>query len=149
MNYQFASSVDTANNGFLNHANGLGLGLVFVMRQPLDLPMRLARLKQASADERAAEARRRQALGGIAWDIDSAYANVVEARGRYERTRHAEKVARGWYHAMDDQIGNTPGIGRDIADAARNYFELRLRHLQSIMDVNVSTAALRRAAGVD
>ena len=55
----------------------------------------------------------------------------------------------GWYRAMDDQIGNIGGIGRDIADAARNYFELRLRHLQAIMDVNVNTAQLRRVAGVD
>jgi outer membrane protein TolC len=147
--YGYASAIDNPANAFMSHPNALGMGLLLVVRQPLDLAMRLARLSQATADERAFAARRKQALGGIAWDIDSAYANAEEARARYERTGHAEKVARGWYRAMDDQIGQTAGIGRDIADAARNYFELRLRHLQAIMDVNVTTAALRRAAGVD
>ena len=48
-----------------------------------------------------------------------------------------------------DLDGTLVDSRRDIADAARNYFELRLRHLQSIMDVNVNAAALKRAAGVD
>ena len=37
---------------------------------------------------------------------------------------------------------------RDLVDAARSYFELRMRHLQSIMDVNMAMATLKQAAGV-
>jgi hypothetical protein len=39
------------------------------------------------------------------------------------------------------------GNARDLVEAARNYFELRLRHLQSIMDVNVAVTQLKMASG--
>jgi outer membrane protein TolC len=38
---------------------------------------------------------------------------------------------------------------KDLVDAARSYFEMRLQHLSAIMDLNVSLAALKRAAGVE
>ncbi|HZS38721.1 MAG TPA: TolC family protein, partial [Polyangia bacterium] len=147
--YGYAQSVESPSNAFMSHANFLGAGLFLVMHQPLDFAMRLARLDQARADERAMEWRRKQALGGIAWEIEGAYANLEEARRRFELTRHAEKVARGWYNVMNSQISGTPQDTRDLSEAARNYFELRIRHLQSIMDVNVALAALHRATGVN
>jgi outer membrane protein, multidrug efflux system len=148
--YGYASAIDSPSNAFMSHANFLGAGLFLVMHQPLDIGMRLARLEQARADERAMEARRKQALGGIAWDVAGSYANLEEARLRYERLGHAEKVARGWYSAMDSQIDSGGAQStRDSAEAARNYFELRIRHLQAIMDVNLALAQLHRVTGVN
>ncbi len=144
--YALASAIDNPFNAFMLHPNALGVGLLLVAQQPLDLPMRLARLSQARADERAAEARRKQAQGGIQWDIATAYANLQEARERLAITGHAEKTARGWYRRNDDAL--TPEL-RELAESARVYFENRLRHLQAIMDVNIAVAALRRATGVD
>jgi len=37
---------------------------------------------------------------------------------------------------------------RDLVDSARSYFELRLKHLQSIMDVNMAVAGLKQASGM-
>ena len=39
------------------------------------------------------------------------------------------------------------GSPRDLVEAARNYFELRLRHLQAIMDVNMAVTQLKMASG--
>jgi outer membrane protein TolC len=148
--YGYAQSVDNPSNAFMQHTDVLGVSLLLVMRQPLDFGMRLARLEQAAADERAAQQRRKQALGGIEWDIASAYANLEEAHKRYDRTGHAEKISRGWYRSLGDKLDSGEAqTTRDLAEAARNYFEMRIRHLQSIMDVNVARAQLRRSTGVN
>ena len=147
--YGFAQGVDDPVNAFVNHPNTLSLGLYLAIRQPLDFGPRLGRLTQAKAEERQLEAKRREALGGIALEIDRAYAATKEALKRSERTEHGEKLALGWFRSVDDNMKLGIGDSRDLADAARNYFELRLRHLQSMIDFNIAVAALQRAAGID
>jgi outer membrane protein TolC len=146
--YSYAQSVDSPTNAFMNQPNSLGASLVVGLRQPLDIALRLAQWDQAKADERAAVARRREALGGIAFDIERAWADAHEARRRSERAAHGEKVARGWYNAVDQALSLGLAESRDLADAARNYFDYRLKHLQSLMDINITLAVLKRAAGL-
>jgi outer membrane protein TolC len=148
-NYSYMSDADNPNNAFMNHPNSLGASLLLVMRTQLDIPERLAKHRQARADERALEAKRREALGGIALEIERAYADAEEARKRADETNHGEKLARGWYNAVDQNLQLGTAEARDLVDAARSYFELRLKHLQSIMDMNIAVAALRRASGVE
>ncbi len=147
--YGYAQSVDDPVNAFMNHPNTLSLGLYLAIRQPLDFGPRLGRLAEARAQERMLDAKRREALGGIALEIDRAYAATKEAQRRSERTQHGEKLALGWFRSVDDNMKLGIGDSRDLADAARNYFELRLRHLQSIIDFNIAVAELRRASGVE
>ena len=147
--YTYTSSVDTPQNYFLSHPTTLTANMLLTLRMPLDLAQRHSRLVQARADERAAEARRKASLGSIALEIETAYANAEEARARLERTHHAEKLARGWYRAVDDQVQLGVGQSRDLVEAARSYFEMRMRHLQAIMDTNVALVYLRRMTGVD
>ncbi|HEY7954146.1 MAG TPA: TolC family protein [Polyangia bacterium] len=149
-NYSYASSIDDAPSAFMSHMNGLGASFALVMHAPLDIGLRLGRLAQARADDRAMEARRRQALGGIAIEIDTAYANHQEADAREDETAHGEKVARGWYNAVDqDMQAGLYTEGRELTEAARAYFDFRLRHLQAIMDSNVTLAWLERTTGVE
>lgn len=147
-NYGYAQSIDDPQNAFMNHPNTLGAGLALVIRYNLDVPLRLANVSKAKADERMLVQRRRQALGGISIEIENAWLEARAARRRSDLLAHSEKVARGWYNAVDQSIQVGVAESRDLVDAARNFFELRMRHLQSIMDVNMATAALRQAAGV-
>ncbi|MDB4969620.1 MAG: hypothetical protein JWN44_5309 [Myxococcales bacterium] len=146
--YAYAQSVDDPQNAFMNHPNALGAGLALVVRYNLDVPMRLANLSKAKADERVLQQRRRQALGGISIEIENAWLDARAARRRTDLLAHSEKVARGWYNAVDQNLQVGVAESRDLVDAARNFFELRMRHLQSIMDVNMATTALKQAAGV-
>ncbi len=146
--YAYAQSVDDPQNAFMNHPNALGAGLSLVLRYNLDVPERLATRAKASADERMITARRKQALGGIYIDIENAWLDARVARRRSELLAHSEKVARGWYNAVDQNLQVGVAESRDLVDAARNFFELRMRHLQSIMEVNMATATLKQAAGV-
>jgi outer membrane protein TolC len=146
--YAYAQSVDDPQNGFMNHPNALGAGLSLVMRYNLDVPQRLASRAKAAADERIITARRKQALGGIYIEITNAWLDARAARRRSELLAHSEKVARGWYNAVDQNLQVGVAESRDLVDAARNFFELRMRHLQSIMDVNMATTTLKQTAGV-
>jgi outer membrane protein TolC len=146
--YAYAGAVDDPQNGFMNHPNALGAGLSLVFRYNLDIPQRLASRAKAAADERLITERRKQALGGIYIEIENAWLDARVARRRSDLLAHSEKVARGWYNAVDQNLQIGVAESRDLVDAARNFFELRMRHLQSIMDVNMSTATLKQTAGV-
>jgi outer membrane protein TolC len=148
-NYSYVGDVDDPHNAFMNHPNSLGVGLALAFRQPLDIPLRLAGFSKARAEERAFEQRRKEALGGIALEIEKAFADSDAARSRQKLTAHGEKIARGWYTSVDQllQVGTVES--KDLVDAARSYFEMRLQHLSAIMDLNVALAALQRAAGVE
>ncbi len=146
--YALATSVDNPENAFLNHPNALGAGLALVIRYNLDVPQRLANRSKAVADDRVARARGQQALGGIYVEIENAWLDARAARRKSDVLAHMEKVARGWYNAVDQNLQVGVAESRDLVDAARNYFELRMRHLQSIMDVNMAVATLKQAAGV-
>jgi outer membrane protein TolC len=146
--YAYAQSVDDPYNGFMNHPNALGAGLSLVLRYNLDVAERLATRTKAAADERQAIARRKQALGGIYIEIENAWLDARAARRRSQLLGHSEKVARGWYNAVDENLQVGVADARDLVDAARNFFELRMRHLQSIMDVNMAAATLKQTAGV-
>ena len=146
--YAYAQSVDDPQNAFMNHPNALGAGLSLVVRYNLDVPMRLANYAKAAADQRMALERRKQALGGISIEIENAWLDARSARRKTELLAHSEKVARGWYNAVNENLQVGVAESRDLVDAARNYFELRMRHLQSIMDTNMAIASLKQASGV-
>ncbi|HXU71600.1 MAG TPA: TolC family protein [Polyangia bacterium] len=146
--YAYAQSVDDPQNAFLNHPNALGAGFALVLRYNLDVPQKLAAHSKAVADDLVAVARRRQALGGIYIDILNDWLDARAARRKSEIAGHSEKVARGWYNSVDQNLKVGVAESRDLVDAARSYFELRMRHLQTIMELNMAMATLKQAAGV-
>jgi outer membrane protein TolC len=146
--YAYASAIDDPQNGFLNHPNALGAGFSLVLRYNLDVAERLANRSKAAADNRMAVQRRKQALGGIYIEIENAWLDARAARRKSEILNHSEKVARGWYNAVDQNLQVGVAESRDLVDAARSFFEYRMRHLQSIMDVNMAMATLKQTAGV-
>jgi outer membrane protein TolC len=146
--YGLATGVDDPQNAFMNRPNYLGGGIALALRQPLDFALRLGRYDEAKAQERQLEARRDQALGAIGIEIRKAWLDAAEARDRTHILAHSEKVARGWYTATDTALQTGVADARDVAESARNYVELRLRHLQALMDRNVTLCTLRNTAGL-
>lgn len=131
-------------------ANGIPVPML-VLNMPIDFGVRATRIQQAAADERAAVERRKWALGGIDVDVAGAYANYDEARTREKKLAHAEKVSRGWYSIVDRNMAQgltTSTDARELTDAARTYFDFRIRHMQAINDTNVTLAWLKRTTGL-
>ena len=127
--YAYAQSVDDPQNAFLNHPNALGAGFSLVVRYNLDIPAAAGRALQGDRRRALAGARRRQALGGIYIEIENAWLDARSARRRADLLGTREKVARGWYNAVDQNLQVGVAESRDLVDAARNYFELRMQHL--------------------
>lgn len=146
-NYAYASSVDDPRNSFFSRPNNLGFGLALVVRQQLDFGVRSGRYEQARAEERLAESKQKLAQAGMQLEVDRAFAEAKEARDRAVRTHRAERVARNWVNAVDQNLELGIGESRDLVDAARGYLEMRLRNLQAILDVHTTLAALQRASG--
>jgi outer membrane protein TolC len=146
--YGLATGMDDPQNAFMNRPNFLGAGLALAFRAPLDYALKLGKYDEARAQERMFEAKREQALGGIGLEVRKAWLDAAEARNRRKILAHSEKVARGWYTATDQALQTGVADARDLAESARNYFELRLRHLQALMDQNVTLCTLKNTAGL-
>jgi outer membrane protein TolC len=146
--YGYASNMDTPQNWYLSRPSYLNANFGLQLHQPLDFGLRTGRYMQARHEELQRRAQLAQTIVGYSTELAQAHANWDEARGRADETGRGERVARGWFNALD-QSSNT-GLttdSREMIEAARNYFEFRLRHVAAIFDANLALATLRRAAG--
>jgi outer membrane protein TolC len=146
--YGYASGLDSPANYFMWRPTYLRADFILQLSMPLDFGPRYFRLKQARADERATHAREQAALETWSIEVHRIWADAREAVGRAKANKHAEKIARGWYNAIDQQVASGIGDGRDVAESARLFFEYRLRYLQSMFDANTQVSGLERAAGI-
>jgi outer membrane protein len=146
---RFASSVQDSENAFVNHVNTPSFLFALGIRQPLDIIQKFMIYRRSAAEASVIVAQRGAAQAGVQFEIDQAYADLKEARDRMGIAERGQKVARGWLTAVQQNLDLGTAEPRDLVDAARQYFELRLRYFQAINDVNYATARLRRASGVD
>jgi outer membrane protein TolC len=143
--------VDSPHNAFMWRPTAGNVTWNLWLHLPLDLAQRAFSLKRARSDEALMAARRKESLGNWGADVARAFCDHEEARRREERLGHAEKVARGWYTIVDQNMSqglSASTDARELTDAARIYFDYRIRRLQAIMDANVTWAALERATGL-
>ena len=148
--YAYASSVDTPRNAYFNdpfHALGAGIAAGFHM--PLDLGVKNARAAKLHAEAKEAEQKRREAVGGIAFEVEKAHTELMEAGKRTKVMQKGEKAGRQWIVAIAQNIAVGVSEAKDFSDALLAFFQARVRYLQSMYDYNVATAALTRATGVD
>ena len=148
--YAYASSVDTPQNAYLNdpfHALGAGIAAGFHM--PLDLGVKNAHAAKLHAEAKEAEQRRREALNGIAFEVEKAHTELTEAGKRTTVMQKGEKAGRQWIAAVAQNIAVGVAEAKDFSDALLAFFQARVRYLQSMYDYNIAAAALTRATGVD
>jgi len=149
LDYRYAPTVEDSTNAFVNHANQVGYSAFLTLHQPLDFVERHAHYLKARADADQMAAQRKLAETGIGWEIAQAWANLTEARKRLKVADRGQHVAQGWLNAVRENIDLGTADSRDLVEAARSYYELRLRYYQAIFDANVDVAVLRKASGVE
>jgi outer membrane protein, multidrug efflux system len=146
----YASSIDDPQNAFYNDPfNSMGAGVAAALRLPLDLGVRNARAAQIRADADEAMHRRREAMGGIGFEVERAHASLREATKRLAAVRLGEKAAKAWITAVGANFATGLAEAKDFADALVNSFQFRIRALQAIFDVNMAAASLARATGTE
>lgn len=146
--FAYASSIDNPKNAFFaDPFNTLSAGLAAALRVPLDLGVRNARSAKLQAEADEAYHRRREALGGIAFEVDRAHADMSEAQKRLKIMQSGEKTGKMWITSVAQNFAAGLAETKDFSDALVNYFQFRVKTLQAIFDLNMAAASLGRAVG--
>ena len=148
VSFAYAPTIDSPQNAFANNPfNGYGGGIAAAMRLPLDFGPRLARGDRTRAEAEEIEDRRREALGGVGFEVSKAYLELSEAETRLGEVHKGEKAGKAWVAAVSQNFALGLADARDFQDALLQSFKMRTFALQAVYDLNVSTAALSRATG--
>ena len=128
--------------------NGAGLGYGLVYMWELGIGERYARLRQARADEELARAMRRHALGGVAYEVESAYAETLEQTRAYEARRHARDLSRSWLDRVRDELARNETNVEAVSDAFGMWMSQEIAYLRALARLHQVRAELHRAAGL-
>jgi outer membrane protein TolC len=148
--YSRASTIDNPKNAFLSdpfNTRTPSFGGALALRLPIDLGVRNAKAAQVHAEAEESAQRRREALGGITYEVQKAYTALTEAQKRLEAVRRGERYAKQWITAVSANFATGLAETRDFTDALVQSFQFRIRSYQAIFDLNVAAATLSRATG--
>jgi outer membrane protein TolC len=140
---------DQLNPYIRDDANYLRYGAALAMRWQLDFLPDAARLAQANAAVEELRETERYALGGIGVEVETAYAQVVDALARERAYGSAQRTARQWIIAVQQSIDVGTKDESDLVDAARQWATQRYNHLNATMDLNVAWSNLALATAWD
>jgi outer membrane protein TolC len=148
--YASTSSVDDPQNAFYSDPfNFFTAGFGLALSWKLDQVQQYGQYQKARAEARATKAQEAEAVAGIDLEIKRAWADLVEAQGRMDAASKGEKAARQWLVAVSQNLAAGLAETRDLTDALVGYFQLRLRNLQAMYDVNVGWSELARTIGTN
>ena len=148
--YAVAPSATPQNTAWIGDGyNGFGAGFAFGVDWGLDLLPKNARVHYAESQLEEVRALERYALGGVAVEVENAYASAVEAKTREENWERAEHRSKRWISSVQDAIDLGTKDDRYIIDPLRAYVFARANHVQALMDLNVALSELARVTGWD
>jgi outer membrane protein TolC len=119
------------------------------LRWNLDLLPQAARERQAESQLEENRALERSALGNAMYEVEKAYADALEAKGREEAWDKAEHIAKEWISLVQDHIDLGTADERALLEPMRSYGSARMQHLTALMDYNVAMSGLALASGWD
>jgi multidrug efflux system outer membrane protein len=121
----------------------------FGLRWSLDLLPQAARERQAESQLEETRATERSALGNAMYEVEKAYADALEAKGREEAWDKAEHIAKQWISLVQERIDLGTADERALLEPLRSYGSARVQHLTALMDYNVAMSNLAFASGWD
>lgn len=148
--YAIAPSATSQNTAWIGDPfNGFGAALAFGVEWGLDLLPKNARVSAAESQLEEARAMERYALGGVAVEVENAYASAAEANAREQNWDRAEHRAKRWISNVQDAVDLGTKDERYIVEPLRAYVFARANHVQALMDFNVALSELARVSGWD
>jgi outer membrane protein TolC len=115
----------------------------------LDLLPKAARAAQAESQLEESLALQEGSLGTALAEVEKAYADAREARGREAILSDAEHDAKQWVAIVEDQVDLGTVDEGALLEPLRAYGSARVRHLYALMDYNVAMSSLALASGWD
>jgi len=142
-----AEITDQRNPFAFDPANYSSYGLGLAMRWKLDFFPQTARIAKAQADLEEMRATERYALGGVAVEVEKAFAEAQDAKRRLDAWSRATQFAKQWLIKV--QQGMDLGLfeGEDIVEPAKEYALKKFSEMSATYDYNGAVSQLAVAPG--
>ncbi|WP_437960016.1 TolC family protein [Sorangium sp. So ce119] len=124
-------------------------GAALVLQWKLDLLPQSARVRFAEAQLEEMAATQRLAMGGVATEVETAYAEVVEAQRRLDAYAKAARYGKRWLVMVQQGIDVGTMAEKDLIDPAKAYATNRFNQLNATMDLDMAMSRLAKATGWD
>ncbi|WP_437614858.1 TolC family protein [Sorangium sp. So ce834] len=124
-------------------------GAALVLQWKLDLLPQSARIRFAEAQLEEMAATQRFAMGGVATEVETAYAEVVEAQKRLDAYTKAAKYGKRWLVMVQQGIDVGTMAEKDLIDPAKAYATNRFSQLNATMELDMAMSRLAKATGWD
>ncbi len=143
-----AAPTDDPENAFFNDPfNYFGAGFGIAMRWKWDQVQQYGKYKVARAEASQDMAKREEALAGIDLEIKKTWVELNEASDRLTAAEKGSKAARKWLVATSQNLAAGLCEPKELTDALLAFFQLKLKHLQAVFDLNVGWQELKRVVG--
>ena len=144
----YAPTIEIPWNAYYNNSyNYYGAGFGLALNWRWDQYQQYRQLRVAKLELEEMQARRAEGNAGIDLDVQRAWHDLKEARARLDATKKGEKTARKWLATVQQNLAAGLAETRDMTDSLLSYFQLRVRHLWAMFDVNVAWSELGRVVG--
>ncbi|WP_438029383.1 TolC family protein [Sorangium sp. So ce233] len=124
-------------------------GAALVLQWKLDLLPQSARVRFAEAQLEEMAATQRLAMGGVATEVETAHAEVVEAQRRLDAYAKAARYGKRWLVMVQQGIDVGTMAEKDLIDPAKAYATNRFSQLNATMDLDMAMSRLAKATGWD
>ncbi|WP_437839621.1 TolC family protein [Sorangium sp. So ce1153] len=124
-------------------------GAALVLQWKLDLLPQSARIRFAEAQLEEMAATQRFAMGGVATEVETAYAEVTEAQRRLDAYTKAARYGKRWLVMVQQGIDVGTMAEKDLIDPAKAYATNRFNQLNATMDLDMAMSRLAKATGWD
>jgi outer membrane protein TolC len=120
-----------------------------VFQWKLDILPQTARIRFAEAQLDEIRAQQRFALGGVAAEIEQAYAEVIDWKKRVDIYAKAVQTAKRWLVMVQQGIDVGTIAEKELLDPAKAYALNRFNQLNAIMELDMAMSRLAKATGWD
>lgn len=140
---------DQLNPYVTDPGNYFRYSAALVFQWKLDILPQTARIRFAEAQLDEIRAQQRFALGGVAAEIEQAYAEVIDWKKRADIYAKAVQTAKRWLVMVQQGIDVGTIAEKELLDPAKAYALNRFNQLNAIMELDMAMSRLAKATGWD
>ena len=140
---------DQLNPYVVDPGNYFHYSAALVFQWKLDFLPQTAKIRFAEAELDEIHAQQRFALGGVAAEVELAYAEVVDWKKRVDIYARAVQTAKRWLVMVQAGIDVGTIADKELLDPAKAYALNRGNQLNAIMELDMAMSRLAKATGWD
>lgn len=128
---------------------GVSAGFLFALRWRLDVPQKLADVREARAKTSLAASKLDIARTKLELDVRMLHQKLTDKIRLIEVYEGSRKAAQGWLTATWDLYDGGFGTFRDVMDALVQFYTKKLGYLQAVHEHDILVFELSRTIGAD